>query len=119
MATADVGLVTFCPGMLGMGVAGKTPNLLAAGKPILAMLEPGAETAMLLREEQVGWTVPPGDATALAEAMRRLVSDGHGVAAAAARARGAAARRFDRAQMVAHYVDIARDLQNPRGARQP
>lgn len=119
MATADVGLVTFCPGMLGMGVAGKTPNLLAAGKPILAMLEPNAETAMLLQEEQVGWVVAPGDAAALAGAMARLAGDRHGVAAAAARARGAAARRFDRAQMVAHYLDIARDLHGSGVVRQP
>lgn len=106
LATADVGLVTFCPGMLGLAVAGKTPNLLAAGKPILAMLDEEAETARLLAEEQVGWTVPPGDAPALAATMRRLSATRQEVDQMASRARGAAARRFDRGNMIAATLEL-------------
>ncbi len=54
LGTADVGLVTLCEDMLGLGVPGKTPNLLAAGKPILAVMHPQAETSRLLAEERVG-----------------------------------------------------------------
>lgn len=103
LGTADVGLVTLCQGMLGLGVPGKTPNLLAAGKPILAVLDERAETACLLAEEQVGWSVPPGDAPGLAAAMARLAASRHEVAEAASRARAAAGRRFERDQMVAQY----------------
>ena len=51
---------------------------LAAGRPILAPRSP--DTAELLRDDDNAVLVPPGDAVAAAEALRRLLADPERVA---------------------------------------
>ncbi|MSP93028.1 MAG: glycosyltransferase WbuB [Myxococcales bacterium] len=103
LGAADVGLVTLSPGVAGLGIPGKTPNLLAAGKPVLLLMDAAAETAQLVDEERCGWVTPPGDASALAACMRHLAASPAEVAAAAARARRVAERRYSMAGMLDTY----------------
>lgn len=110
LGAADVGLVTLAGGMAGLGVPGKTPNVLAAGKPVLAMMEPGAETARLVVEEGVGWAVPPDDAAAVAASMRAIAADVAGVAARAARCRAVAERVFSYEAMVEAYAGVVAEV---------
>lgn len=65
----DVGLVSLAPGMTGLGVPSKTYNIMAAGKPVIAVVDPKSEIGLLVREEKIGWVVPPGDPAALAAAI--------------------------------------------------
>jgi glycosyltransferase involved in cell wall biosynthesis len=46
---------------------------MAAGKPVIASAIPGNDEAVIHAE--TGWLVPPGDAAALAKAIRLLLSD--------------------------------------------
>lgn len=55
----DVALVTLVNGMKGVSVPSRTYNILAAGKPIIGIVEQGSELAMVIEEEQVGWVIPP------------------------------------------------------------
>ena len=61
----DVGFVSLVREMYGLAMPSRTYNLLAAGKPILALTEPGSEVDRVIREEGVGWSVPPQDADSL------------------------------------------------------
>ncbi len=57
----DIAMASFIKGMSGIGVPSRTYNILAAGKPILAIGEPDSELAFVISEERVGWLVPPGE----------------------------------------------------------
>lgn len=55
----DVGFVSLVNKMYGVAMPSRTYNLLAAGKPILALTEKNSEVERIILEENVGWTVPP------------------------------------------------------------
>jgi len=55
---AHIGIISFIPGMSGISVPSRMYNMMAAGKPILAIVDPNSEVAMTLREEKIGWVVP-------------------------------------------------------------
>ncbi len=65
----DIALVSLVNGMLGVSMPSRTYNILAAGKPILAIAEAGSEIALIVEEENVGWVVPPAAPEELAEAV--------------------------------------------------
>lgn len=51
----DIGLITLCNGMYGLGVPSKTYNILAAGKPILFVGDRNAEISLYVNNHNVGW----------------------------------------------------------------
>jgi glycosyltransferase involved in cell wall biosynthesis len=51
----DVGLVSLVKNMWGTAMPSRTYNILAAGKPILALTDDGSELARVIEEEGVGW----------------------------------------------------------------
>jgi glycosyltransferase involved in cell wall biosynthesis len=57
----DVGLISLVPKMWGTAMPSRTYNILAAGKPILALTDDGSELAQVIDEENVGWHIPPRD----------------------------------------------------------
>lgn len=69
----DVAIVSLVNDMVGVSMPSRTYNILAAGKPILAMVEEGSEVARVVEEEAVGWVVPPNDPGRLTEAIRDIL----------------------------------------------
>lgn len=65
----DVALVSLVSNMWGVSVPSRAYNAIAAGKPLLALTERGSEIDRMIREDELGWTVPPGDP----EMFRRAV----------------------------------------------
>jgi len=57
----DVAIVTLVKKMWGVSMPSRTYNILAAGKPILALTEKDSEIAKVVEEDSVGWTVPPNE----------------------------------------------------------
>ena len=57
----DVAIVTLVKKMWGVSMPSRTYNILAAGKPILALTEDESEIARVVEEDRVGWTVPPNE----------------------------------------------------------
>jgi hypothetical protein len=45
--------------MRGVSMPSRTYNILAAGKPILALTEANSELDLIVGEEQIGWTCRP------------------------------------------------------------
>jgi glycosyltransferase involved in cell wall biosynthesis len=68
----DVALVSLVGRMIGVSMPSRTYNILAAGKPILALADVGSEVARVVEEENVGWVVPPGDVTRFAASVREI-----------------------------------------------
>jgi len=57
----DVAIVTLVKKMWGVSMPSRTYNILAAGKPILALTEKDSEIAKVVEEDNVGWTVQPNE----------------------------------------------------------
>jgi glycosyltransferase involved in cell wall biosynthesis len=66
----DVAILSLVPGMLGLAVPSRTYNLMAAGKPIIALVSECSEVAMVVREEGIGWVVEPGDVEKAVQALQ-------------------------------------------------
>lgn len=63
----DIAMVSLERGMLGLGVPSKTYFSLAAGKPILAIVDGESEIGMLIDEHPVGWRCEQESPARLAE----------------------------------------------------
>jgi glycosyltransferase involved in cell wall biosynthesis len=65
----DVGLVPLVKKMFGVAMPSRTYNFLAAGKPILGLIEENSEVARVIEEDKIGWFVEPLES----ENLRRMV----------------------------------------------
>lgn len=106
----DVGVVALCRGMYGVSVPSRTYNILAAGRPVLAIVQPGSEIARMVEEEGAGWVVPPGEAALLAQTIRRLADNRELLAAAGRRARQAAETTYSLQAVLDAYQLLMQQL---------
>ncbi|QQS42809.1 MAG: glycosyltransferase family 4 protein [Acidobacteriota bacterium] len=102
----DVAIVTLVEGMKALAMPSRTYNFLAAGKPIIAIVEEGSETAIVVEEEDCGWIVPPHDAEALLEAIVDASTRRDELAGMGARARRAAETKYSFETALAKYSDL-------------
>lgn len=72
---SDVSVVAFKEGMAGISVPSRLYNLMAAGRPILAVVNDDSEVASVIREAGLGVTVPPESPQQLAEEILELKND--------------------------------------------
>ena len=88
LGAADVHLVSLRDGLAGYIVPSKVYGILAAGKPYVAAVEVGSEPHTIAEEFDCGIRVEPGDADALAKAIRimRHEADLEGMGSRARRA---------------------------------
>lgn len=108
----DIALIAFLPGMSGVSVPSRMYNIMAVGKPILAMADPESELARVIREEGIGWVVDPGDSGGLVRIITEAARARETLAAMGERARAAAAGTYS-------YEAIIRRYTAHFGGRQP
>ena len=72
LSCADVGLVSLLPRQEGLSVPSKTYGILAAGIPVIGIISKDSEIALMLKEEQSGFAVAPGDVEGLKSAILKL-----------------------------------------------
>jgi colanic acid biosynthesis glycosyl transferase WcaI len=111
LGACDLAVIAFLPGMTGVSVPSRLYNVLASGRPLLAVAEPESELSLVIREEGVGWTVPPaeseGVATAIATAIATVVAAGaESRAPMGARARRAAESRYSRLVVIRSWRSL-------------
>jgi glycosyltransferase involved in cell wall biosynthesis len=99
----DVAIVSLVRNMVGVSMPSRTYNILAAGKPILALTEEGSELARVVDEERVGWTVRPGDPETLTKVILSIVDRRDEFAVIGERARAAALRSYSLEVALANY----------------
>jgi len=105
-ATADVGLVTLAPGRGRTSVPSKVLGYLAAGRPVVASVDEGSDTAREIRDAGSGLVVPPEDPDALAGAVRRALDDAPWRAAAGSRGRTRLETEYARQPVLNRYRQI-------------
>lgn len=104
LATGDIHLVPLRRGLGRVSVPSKTYSILAAGRPVLAAVDPGTEVPRMLQASGGGVAVPPDDLEAFCAALQALLADPE-----ATRAMGAAGR--DWVQTAASPEGVARSYE--------
>jgi colanic acid biosynthesis glycosyl transferase WcaI len=107
LAAADVWLIPYRPNVAGVSVPSRFYNLLAVGRPVIIISEPGAEVALTLREHALGWVVTPGRPDELA----KIISDASFSSDTALAGRAAeVATHFSFARAMASYSELTGKL---------
>jgi colanic acid biosynthesis glycosyl transferase WcaI len=75
LATGDIHVVALKRGLASSSVPSKTYSILAAGRPIVASIDPGTEVATVVGAAAAGVAVIPDDETAFIGAIDQLVAD--------------------------------------------
>ena len=70
LSAADVWVIPYRNNVAGVSIPSRFYNLLAIGRPVVLISEPGAEAAVTIKENDLGWVVPPGMPDELARALR-------------------------------------------------
>lgn len=115
LASGDIHVVPLKRGLARSSVPSKTYSVLAAGRPLVASVDPGTEVARLVERAGCGWAVAPEDQRAFVEALRTLLAD-----PGRAAAMGMAGRRFveawaSPAAVAAAYEALFEELVARRG----
>ena len=90
----DVALVSLVSQMVGVSMPSRTYNILAVGKPILALTESDSELARVVEEDEVGWIVPPEQPRLLKEKILQIVERRNELEAMGEAARRSALTRY-------------------------
>jgi colanic acid biosynthesis glycosyl transferase WcaI len=112
LSAANLWLIPYRKNVAGVSVPSRFYNLLAVGRPVILVSEPGAEAALIVTEHDLGWVVPPGDAGELARIIRLAsASEDPSRAGRAADIAG----RFNLAAAMASYSLLIRELRRSGG----
>lgn len=106
LTMADLHLLPQIAGAADLVLPSKLTNMLASGKPVIATTDPG--TGLHGEIMGCGISVPPGNATALAEAIIALADDGQ---RRAALGQAASCRAAERWQQDAILARTAKELE--------
>ncbi len=101
--SCDVGIVSLVSKMKGVSMPSRTYNILAAGKPILAMCDPESEVAQVIEEEEVGWIIKPGDTDVLVERILEIAASADKLIVYSKNARNAAVEKYSFETAVSKY----------------
>lgn len=104
----DAAIVSLVKKMWGVSMPSRTYNILAAGKPILALTEADSEVDRIIREEKVGWSVPPDEPEKLLETILRIYAERENLAAMGERSRNAALEKYSLEKALENYRNVLR-----------
>lgn len=102
----DVAIVSLVKKMWGVSMPSRTYNILAAGKPILALTESDSELAQVVEEEKVGWIAPPDEPEKLLRTIEKIYREREKIAEMSASARRAALEKYSLETAVDKYRKI-------------
>ncbi len=106
----DVAIISFIPGMAGVSVPSRMYNQMAAGKPIIALADDWSELAEVIREEEIGWLVKPGDITSLVNTIQLAADNPELCAQMGSRAAVVAQAKYTFTQADKAYKQLFREL---------
>ena len=115
----DAAVLAAVPGMVGVSVPSRMYNILASGKPMIAMMDPSTEVARVIEEEGVGWVVPIGDIDRLVAVIEEARSDRPALAAMGDNARRAAERTYSLGAVMGQYARLVEECGGARSAGTP
>ena len=75
LATGDIHVVPLRAGLGRVSVPSKTYSIMAAGRPVVAAIDPDTAVPKILAESGGGLAVAPDDVSAFVGGLRRLLDD--------------------------------------------
>ena len=111
LAAGDIHLVPLQPGMGSISVPSKIYSILAAGRPVLASVDPGTEIDLIVTRSGAGRSVPAGDTDVFIDALSALIDDPNGRAAAGLEARRFAEQWLSAEAVAESYNDLFSELE--------
>jgi colanic acid biosynthesis glycosyl transferase WcaI len=110
LATGDVHAVPLRRGLASVSVPSKTYSILAAGRPVVAAIDPGTEIPRILAASGGGVAVAPDDPDAFAAAVGALVDDPEQAAAMGRRGRDWVVASASPQAVASSYESLIRSL---------
>jgi len=110
IAACDIGLACTVAGVESSSFPSKTIDYLRAGLPIVAAVEQDSDYREFLRHWKIGVSVPAGDATALFEAVTRIIDDREIIANIKLNARACLEEVFDVRSAVKRHLDAIESI---------
>jgi colanic acid biosynthesis glycosyl transferase WcaI len=110
LTACDVSIISFIKGMTGVSVPSRLYNIMAAGKPIIAVAEPESELALVVCEEDIGWVVSPGDIGGLRTAILAAKSNPNLLLQMGQRARLAAETKYTLEKVNQGYIGVVASI---------
>jgi colanic acid biosynthesis glycosyl transferase WcaI len=117
LATGDVHLVPLKSGLGNVSVPSKTYSILAAGRPVLAAIDPGTEVPRILDAAKAGISVAPDDPTAFRTALQQLLDDPAGRDEMGTRGRQWVEAAASPSAIARMYADLIVELNGGRRTR--
>ena len=114
LATGDVHVVPLKRGLGRVSVPSKTYSIMAAGRPVVAAIDPGTEVPRILEASGGGLAVAPDDVDGLVAALRAALDATTG-AELGERGRRWVVEHASPAAVGAAYDDLVRELAGRRG----
>jgi glycosyltransferase involved in cell wall biosynthesis len=94
LSSCDLSVVCLDPRFTGLSVPSKAYGVMAAGVPVLALLEPRSEIGLMVAESGAGIVVHPPTAARVAAVLLEVLEDRPTAAAMGVRARAAFLQRY-------------------------
>ncbi len=118
LGACDLSVIALIPGMSGNSVPSRMYNVMAAGKPILALSEAESELVRVVAEDDIGWTLPatatPAD---IAAVIRDAAADRARLVQMGDRARRVAEERYSRMNVVNAFEALFDGMKRERTLR--
>jgi colanic acid biosynthesis glycosyl transferase WcaI len=117
LASGDLHVVPLRAGLAASSVPSKTYSILAAGRPILAAVDPGTEVARVVDAARAGRAIPPDDGDVFTAAVADLTGRPDELAAMGERGRDWVERCISPAAVAEAYERLFAEVARDRGAR--
>lgn len=114
LATADIHAVLLKRGLGKVSVPSKTYSVMAAGRAVIAAIDPGTEVTRLIDGAKCGLTVLPDDSVLLIEALRTMLADFNEIRQMGDRAREFVEQVASPASVAQQYVIAIHGMLNGR-----
>jgi len=115
LATGDVHVVPLKRGLGRVSVPSKTYSIMAAGRPVVAAIDPGTAVPAILAQSGGGVAVPPDDPAAFVDALRGVLAAPDEAAAMGRRGRGWVEREASPAAVGRAYDRLVDAVDRRRG----
>ena len=109
LSAADIHVVSMHENITGCLCPSKLYGIMAAGRSVLGIADPRTDLSRTIKEHQLGWSVPPGSASAVAKAVCEAEQQVGRMGEMNHRARENALRAYDRDVIVGRFTELLMD----------
>jgi glycosyltransferase involved in cell wall biosynthesis len=103
-------VIAFRPGMAGVSVPSRMYNVMAAGRPLLAVADEDSELVRVVREERCGYVARPGDAASVVATIEQAYAQRAELDEIGRRGRAAVLRQYTRTEVAQQWQQLILEL---------